>query len=886
MAEFNQTYEPSSDPNPTLPHGLGTLNSYLNYRNSFYWDKQAYQQGAGDYTKAVIYHFCHDAANTSVESDIPESTKKPLENRVWNNYPGQSGSWVSIATGTSSRPSATGRVMDDGTTQMFYYQYNAYGNITNAIDPVGRNFTYVYASNNVDLLQTIMTHNGKHELLTNITYNSQHLPLMITDASGQTTTNTYNARGQILTTTDPKGETTSYSYDPNGYLLSITGPLQTPNDVLSYTYDGFGRVETATDTEGYTLTYNYDAADRKTQITHPDGTSEQFIYTNLDLFASIDRLGRWAINTYNANRQLVQTQDPLGRITRYEWCRCGAMTALIDPMGRTTTWDYDVQSRPIAKHYADGSTIKYNYESTTSRLKSRYDEKGQQTIYAYYPDNNIMRVSYPNAIIATPTVMYTYDPDYNRVLGMQDGMGTTTYTYNPITPTPALGTGRLASVGGPLPNSTVTYQYDQLGRVVSRAINSVAQAIAYDILGRPTIVTNALGTFHYAYVDATSRLSFESYPNAQTNLYSYYNNLGDERLLEIQHLYPNGSLLSGFGYGYNAVGQITAWTNLLDTLPASVWQPSYDAADQLTNVVCIGGNLAVTNYTYAYDPAGNRLLASTNGVQSTFSYNALNQLTASSSGTTNGASYEWDAENRLTAITQGANRSEFSYDGLGRRLRNVEKANGVVQSDNYYLWCETDICEIRDASGATVLRRLLPQGESLVIANGNSNYFYAKDLLGSVREALNSNGELVSRYSYDPYGQKAVIQENVQTTFGFTGDFVHSRSGLYLTKYRPFDCITGRWLSRDPSGESVGFNLYAYVGNNPLNRIDHLGLVDSNCQDLCRLACNWSTSSGCIAKCMMEHKCDSNENLCASSGGVWNPTSHTCEHPGPCENGQ
>ena len=36
----------------------------------------------------------------------------------------------------------------------------------------------------------------------------------------------------------------------------------------------------------------------------------------------------------------------------------------------------------------------------------------------------------------------------------------------------------------------------------------------------------------------------------------------------------------------------------------------------------------------------------------------------------------------------------------------------------------------------------------------------------------------------------------------------------------------GRWLSRDPLGEAGGFNLYAYCGNDPVNRHDPLGLAD------------------------------------------------------------
>jgi RHS repeat-associated protein len=834
LLEFNQTYEPSSDSPVTVPRGMGALDTYLNFRNSFYWDKVAYQQGAGDFTKAVIYHFCHDAANQSLESDIPESIKKPLENRVWFNYPGQT---LSIVNGTISRPSAIGRVLDDGTSPVTYYQYNSLGNVTNMIDPVGRNFSYIYSTNNVDLLQTVMTHNGKYEIQKTVTYNSQHLPLTITDAAGQTTNFTYNASGQILAITDPKGETTSFSYDPNGYVLTMTGPLQTTNDVASFTHDGYGRLQTMTDTEGYTVTFNYDAADRVTQTTHPDGTSEQFVYSNLDRVASCDRLGRWTTNTYNALQQLTRTQDPLGRVTQLEWCRCGAITALTDPLGHTTTWEYDVESRPIAKHFADGSTVSWVYENTTSRLAATWDEKGQQKAFRYYPDNNLLQVSYPNAIVTTPTVTFTYDPDYNRIITMQDGIGTSTYAYIPITTTPALGAGLLASVTGPLPNSTVTYQYDQLGRVVKQAINGVTQTTAYDSLGRPTKVGNALGAFQYSYVDATPRLASATYPNGQTSLYAYYNTLGDERLQQIQNLYPNGSPLSSFGYAYNAVGQITAWTNLWDTVPMRVWQPAYDAVDELTNVASTGGVSPITSYTYAYDPAANRLLAATNGGQMTSSYNILNQF-ISSSIPSNNVTYEWDGENRLTAINQGSNREEFSYDGMSRRVGVTEMANGVTISNFFYLWCETNICEVRDSTGANVTKRLFDQGEQAVGTGAQpaaASYYYTRDHLGSVRESVDATGTLASRFDYDPYGQQTVLQQNFKPEFGYAGYVADSASGLYFTRHRALDSSLGRWLSRDPHhGAELlpeGPNLYAYVGNSPITRMDPTGLDCPNHRD-------------------------------------------------------
>lgn len=42
--------------------------------------------------------------------------------------------------------------------------------------------------------------------------------------------------------------------------------------------------------------------------------------------------------------------------------------------------------------------------------------------------------------------------------------------------------------------------------------------------------------------------------------------------------------------------------------------------------------------------------------------------------------------------------------------------------------------------------------------------------------------------------------------------------------YRYYSPRLGRWLSRDPMGEAGGLNLYAYCGNDPVNRHDYLGM--------------------------------------------------------------
>jgi RHS repeat-associated protein len=61
----------------------------------------------------------------------------------------------------------------------------------------------------------------------------------------------------------------------------------------------------------------------------------------------------------------------------------------------------------------------------------------------------------------------------------------------------------------------------------------------------------------------------------------------------------------------------------------------------------------------------------------------------------------------------------------------------------------------------------------------------------------------------------------VEADFGYTGHFMlASQPSHTLTLYRLYRPDLGRWNSRDPLAEQAGLNLYAYVGNDPLNAID------------------------------------------------------------------
>src|SRR4029077_10538185 len=174
----------------------------------------------------------------------------------------------------------------------------------------------------------------------------------------------------------------------------------------------------------------------------------------------------------------------------------------------------------------------YNYETNSARLKSVTDAKSQTKQYLYFIDDNLKQVSYTNAVVFTPAVSFTYDTNYSRVLTMADGIGTTTYSYYAVT-NGQLGSGQVQSVDGPFPSDTVSYYYDALGRVTNRAINDVAQAVAFDALGRATVYTNTLGSFTNVYVGVTGRVATNYYPNGQQTVFGYFGITNGSRLQQI-----------------------------------------------------------------------------------------------------------------------------------------------------------------------------------------------------------------------------------------------------------------------------------------------------------------------------------------------------------------
>ena len=406
----------------------GGNGQYLQYRTTYYWGKHAMMVAPGDYNAAYAYQYNHhndyNGINYTSKGNSLESEKPPYASRIWYNYPG---ALNSIVEGTSPNPSAIGRIVQDASgnnvSQVTLKSYNSQGNVTQITDPAGRITSYIYDTNGIDLLQ--ITQGG--QTIASYTYNSQHVPLTVTDGAGQTTTYTYNAAGQIVTSINAKGETTTYTYN-NNYLASVIRPL---GATTSYTYDAVGRVKTVTDPIGYTVTFAYDNLNRLVSTTYPDGTSKNITYNRLDVSSITDRGGHAAHQWWDANRHLIFSQDPLGRATQYNWCKCGTLEGMTDANGNQTTFSYDPAVRLTAKTYADGKGESYTYD-LSGRLSTTTDALGQVNTITYNKDDSEASVRYANAINPTPSVSYSWDATYRRITSISDGSGSTAFTYAPF----------------------------------------------------------------------------------------------------------------------------------------------------------------------------------------------------------------------------------------------------------------------------------------------------------------------------------------------------------------------------------------------------------------------------------------------------------------------
>ncbi len=110
------------------------------------------------------------------------------------------------------------------------------------------------------------------------------------------------------------------------------------------------------------------------------------------------------------------------------------------------------------------------------------------------------------------------------------------------------------------------------------------------------------------------------------------------------------------------------------------------------------------------------------------------------------------------------------------------------------------------------IARYTTQGERYLIT----------DLLGSTLALTDKAATPQTTYRYSPFGETETTGETSTNPAQYTGR-EHDGTGLYYYRARYYAPELARFISSDPIGLADGLNIYAYVGNNPVNFIDDSG---------------------------------------------------------------
>jgi RHS repeat-associated protein len=233
-----------------------------------------------------------------------------------------------------------------------------------------------------------------------------------------------------------------------------------------------------------------------------------------------------------------------------------------------------------------------------------------------------------------------------------------------------------------------------------------------------------------------------------------------------------------------------------------------DAWGNLTNKGPVAGKTNYENFNapalvnnrltgYSYDAAGNVLRDAMN-----------NALT-------------YDAENRIAQV--GSNLS-YTYDGDGQR---VKKSSGTI----YWSGTDGNALAESDLSGNINEEYIYFDGQRVARVDRPSGtvHYYVSDPLGSARIVADPTG-VIGESDYYPYGGEIPITGSIGK-YKFTGKERDSESGLDEFGARYYGSSLGRFMTPDwdmkpvtvpyaKFGDPQTLNLYSYVENEPINRID------------------------------------------------------------------
>jgi RHS repeat-associated protein len=465
----------------------------------------------------------------------------------------------------------------------------------------------------------------------------------------------------------------------------------------------------------------------------------------------------------------------------------------------------DDNGKIVSRTMPNGSHIRYGY-----------DKGGNIIELSYHHIGGITNIVYPKV----KSIRMEYDAVGNRV-AMRDEVGLWRYAYDEV--------NRLKEVTAPS-GKKISYAYDPWGQVHKIFFpdgNEVTYS--YNILGQLTRIVDQSGAIEYEYRE---QKAVRKFPNGIKTLFEF--TVGGQ-IVSIEHLGADGRRLGLFRYEYGPEGRVKG---VEETTLTGTIKKGYDY-DPLGRLIRIFAPEGTTEFTY--DEMGNR--TSRRGPDGTvaylydedgrlvqagevrFKYDAAGNLIEKIEGSKR-IEYQYDMENRLIQVSEKDNTVRYFYNGDGHRV--AQEVDG--KRTEYFYHSLSGIPQVIAQDGNNGNRShpiLIGSHVSAMITEGRTLYFL-EDHLGSTRFAVTQTGDVIAEYDYSEFGLPQLKKGVDEAPFLFTGEQWDRQTGLIYLRARYYDPEIGRFLSQDPHPGSMlnpqSFNRYAYVENDPINRVDPLGL--------------------------------------------------------------
>jgi RHS repeat-associated protein len=692
----------------------------------------------------------------------------------------------------ASLPAATG-------TRTWTYERDGFGRVTRAIDPDGLSTRYAY-----DPLGRATS---------------------VVDRAGRTVALSYGIAGRLLSATRTLAEagsnaTVAIGRDLQMDPLTVRDPLG--RTVEAYVRDEAGRVATVTNIEGRTAATTYGILGLPQAIDRFDGT----------------RVGL----TYDGAGRLCTVAYP-GRTNTFPWLANGLPAAVSDgTVTLTNTW-HAPGWLAVQRTVAPGWTGTVEYAR---------DAAGSVTQAVAAAANTAMGIGRDAA-----------GREIDRVQRLGNASVTATREYGSWNGLPV----RVTIDNGVLEQQLDWDNLDRLTGMVWRANGQNVRTISYrhDVLGQITQRTDRVGsaaTVRGYTCDGLDRLAGETHSSGFAATYSF-DDAGRRTAkstvpFDVTYTPGEGDRLERWTVTRTNLDPI-AVTGYSTETPAT--NPTYRFVEVRNGLLAVTPVISGTNFTATVpagalgtqtvaaaisDAAGNvglatnvfLLTAYTTGEYTGDAAGCVTQIVYRGPGCEASRTLTWDSEYRLVGVsTNGVPAESYTYDPLGRRIATTAGDGTVTR----HLWDGPHVLADLDATGGVLRTYVYGPGIDELLAvvvtkneePGTTNTYYAiRDHQNTVWAWTDESGSVVESYDYDPWGRVLAVRDGdgtelarsaIGNRFLFQGREYSWATGLYCFRARWYDPVTGRFISKDPSGIANGLNEYVALNNSPVNFVDPTG---------------------------------------------------------------